>query len=69
MMMIGDGALAVIDPKRHMRLWARGPHLWEMIMQPWVKRPEMTRCLGMLELMAGIWLAQQQHADPEKENS
>ncbi|HEX4124924.1 MAG TPA: hypothetical protein VHY37_09390 [Tepidisphaeraceae bacterium] len=69
MMMIGDGLLAAIDPKRHMKLWEQGPHLWERIMQPWVKRPELTRWLGAAELVAGICLAQQLQPDSSEEDS
>jgi hypothetical protein len=63
MLMIGDGILAVIMPERHMKVWHKGPHLWEMMMRQFIKRPEMTRWLGAVELATGIWLAQK--VDPD----
>jgi hypothetical protein len=69
MLMIGDGLLALVDPERHMKLWHRGPHLWEMIMRPFVKNPELTRWAGAAELAIGVWLAQQQHAHSHEEHA
>jgi hypothetical protein len=60
MMMIGDGALALFDPRRHVDLWVEGPELWRKTMKPFVKRPGLTRILGILELGAGVWLASRQ---------
>lgn len=60
MMMIGDGALGLLQPQRHMRLWENGPCWWRAMMQPFVRRPALTRAVGAAELAAGIWLAHRQ---------
>ena len=60
MLMIGDGVLAVLEPSRHARLWREGPATWEWMVDPFVKRPGLTRWLGAVEVAAGIWLASRQ---------
>jgi hypothetical protein len=60
MMMIGDGALSVVDPKRHARLWTGGPRVWRKMLRPFVRHPEMTRWMGAAAVVAGVWLAQRQ---------
>lgn len=64
MMMIGDGVLAVVDPVRHMSLWERGPSWWRAMIDPFVRQPELTRCIGVAEALAGVWLASRQKAMP-----
>lgn len=60
MMIIGDGTLAVVDPKRHAALWNCGPRPWKAIVKPFIRNPNLTRCLGVAGVLAGIWLAQRQ---------
>ncbi len=60
LMMIGDGALVLFDPCRHVLLWADGPKPWRKAMSPFVKRPGLTRMAGALELGLGLWLASRQ---------
>jgi hypothetical protein len=58
--MIGDGALALADPRRHTRLWLEGPRPWRKAMKSFVRRPGLTRTLGVLGLGAGLLLASRQ---------
>jgi hypothetical protein len=67
MLMIGDGMLAMLMPQRHARTWEKGPHLWEIIMRYFIKRPELTRWLGAVELATGVWLAQQLKNEPDSD--
>jgi hypothetical protein len=60
MMMIGDGALGVLEPRRHMKLWEAGPDWWRSIVRPFAENSALTRCVGAAELVAGVWLARQQ---------
>jgi hypothetical protein len=60
MLMVGDGILAVLEPRRHVKLWMDGPKPWRATMKPFVTRPGMTRVLGALELGLGVWLASRQ---------
>lgn len=58
--MIGDGVVALMEPRRHALLWEGGPAAWRKLMQPFAKRPGLTRLLAVLEIMGGIWLASNQ---------
>jgi hypothetical protein len=62
MCMIGDGVLAVIDPRRHVRLWERGPEVWERTMRPFAQRPTLTRLIGLAEAAVGVWLGRRQRS-------
>jgi hypothetical protein len=57
MLMIGDGALAAVAPRRHMLVWREGPESWEHFVDAFAQRPAMTRVLGLIEVAAGFWLA------------
>lgn len=60
MLAIGDNVLAMISPRRHLSLWRSGPRWWERMMEPFIKRPNLMRFLGLVGLIASIWLAWQQ---------
>jgi hypothetical protein len=60
LLMIGDGALAFVEPRRHVLLWRRGPAAWQAMMDEFVERPGLTRWLGAAELALGFWLATRQ---------
>jgi hypothetical protein len=60
-MMIGDGVLAVIAPKEHLRLWQKGPTGWKKVVRRFERRPGLTRTLGAVEIALGIWLAKAQY--------
>lgn len=66
MLMIGDGVLALVEPRRHLRLWEDGPSWWRGLVEPFVRRPNLTRCLGAGEIALGIWLAARQGASPSE---
>jgi hypothetical protein len=58
--MIGDGVLAFIDPRHHLRLWQKGPKPWEEAVEPFVQHTGWTRALAVVEIGLGIWLAGRQ---------
>lgn len=64
MMMIGDGVLGLVSPQRHVALWESGPPWWRSMMEPFVDRPTLTRCVGAALLAGGLWLACCQTASP-----
>jgi hypothetical protein len=61
MCMIGDGVLALLDRRRHIHLWLRGPEAWERAVEPLVGRPALTD-LAAVEIGLGLWLARRQTA-------
>ena len=62
LMMIGDGVLALAEPRGHVKLWLEGPKPWRRTMKAFLKRPAMTRAFGLVEIGLGLWLASRQQA-------
>ena len=60
MTIIGDSALCIAFPERHMALWQRGPEAWRRAIQPLVSHPTVTRACGFAGLAFGFWLASRQ---------
>jgi hypothetical protein len=60
MLMIGDGVLALAEPRRHALLWRAGPAWWRELVDPFVDRPALTRALGAAGALFGLWLASRQ---------
>jgi hypothetical protein len=58
--MIGDGALALVEPRGHAGLWQKGPANWQRLVRPFVEHPAMIRCAGALGIALGLWLALRQ---------
>jgi hypothetical protein len=54
---IWDGAMSVLLPVEHCRVWRGGPRWWRSTIDWFVARPELTRTLGVAELGVGMWLA------------
>ena len=72
-MMIGDGMLALLQPRRHMRLWNTGPEPWRKLCTYFEERPAQTMAVGAAFVGIGLWLAsgqdqehayEDQYADP-----
>ena len=60
MMMIGDGVLAVLEPRRHVALWRSGPAGLRKAMGYFERRPLLTAGVGVVEVALGVWLARSQ---------
>ena len=60
MLMVGDGLLSLIDPKRHCLLWETGPKVWRDFADEFAEHPQVTRGVGVAEILAGLWLASEQ---------
>ncbi len=56
-MMIGDGMLALTQPRRHMRLWNAGPEPWRKLCSYFEQRPAQTMAVGAASIGLGLWLA------------
>ena len=61
MIMIGDGFLTFVNPRRHAQLWQTGPEPWRESMRYLADHPELTRWMGAGEAALGFWLAFRQH--------
>jgi hypothetical protein len=60
MLLVGDGVLSALDPKRHCLLWEIGPESCRKILNEFATHPNLTRVAGVLEAAAGVWIASQQ---------
>lgn len=56
-LMIGDGVLALTQPRRHMQLWNTGPEPWRKLCSYFEQRPDLTRAVGLASIGLGLWLA------------
>ncbi len=63
LMCVGDGLATVLEPERHCMLWDVGPEPCRKMMDAFVEHPTMTRSLGFLEMLFGLWLASRQQPD------
>jgi hypothetical protein len=60
MMMIGDGMIGLIAPRRHVLLWDGGPRIWRRVTESCVRHTSMTRTIGLVSLVGGLLLASRQ---------
>jgi hypothetical protein len=67
--MIGDGVVAALKPKGHVRLWERGPKLWRDLLEPFAKRPGLTRAVAVGEIGLGVLLARIAIRDPAEQRA
>ncbi len=65
--MIGDGVVSLLFPTGHYKLWSAGPAWKCEWLDEFIKRPHLIRAIGALELLAGLWLAQEQIQEQSEE--
>ncbi len=56
-LMVGDGVLAVIAPRRRIRRWLLGPVWWRDFIGWFERRPTLSRFLGLLTAAVGLLIA------------
>ncbi len=54
MVLIGDGVMALVQPKRDARAWKKGPQAWRSSMQWLAERPAVTRAIGAAQIVGGV---------------
>jgi uncharacterized protein YjeT (DUF2065 family) len=57
MVLIGDGVMAVINPRADAHAWKHGPIAWQKAMKELRKHPTLTRIIGLGQIAAGISIA------------
>jgi hypothetical protein len=60
MLMIGDGALSLLQPDRHLALWRGWSGAVDRCIEAFAHRPMLTRLIGAAEAGLGLLLASQQ---------
>ncbi|MBD0330598.1 MAG: hypothetical protein ICV64_10915 [Thermoleophilia bacterium] len=56
-LLVGDGVVAALQPKRHLRRWDVGPQAWRRVTRAFRARPRATRILALAQAVAGAWWA------------
>jgi hypothetical protein len=57
MLMIGEGVLTIIAPRRHSLLWRFGPKSFRRVIEAFAEHPALTRLVAAAEAGLGLWLA------------
>lgn len=60
LLLVGDGVLTFVTPKRHCLLWEVGPQGCRDVLDEFARHPSTTRWIGATQALLGIWLASQQ---------
>jgi hypothetical protein len=56
MVLVGDGLLALVAPRRDARAWRMGPEPFRTLMGVMATRPQLTRWVGAAQIALGVWL-------------
>lgn len=64
-LMVGDGVIGLVAPRRHSLLWKFGPESYKRLMEDFAKRPSLVRLLSVASVGAGLWLALSQYEERE----
>jgi hypothetical protein len=57
MLMVGDGLLMALIPRRRLRRWSIGPGWWQDLGETFRERPALTRLLGFGTALLGLAIA------------
>ena len=63
MALIGDGVMAVLRPQNDALAWKHGPTPWKRMMGHLQERPALTRTIGAIQIIGGIWWALRQESE------
>ena len=56
LLLVGDGVVAIIQPRRDALAWEIGPKSWQSLMDYLARHPRLTRVIGAAEVAAGLAL-------------
>jgi hypothetical protein len=65
LILIGDGLMGLLQPKRHSLLWHFGPQLAKAVTEELAEHPNTSRAIYAAELAVGVALASFQLSDVE----
>ena len=63
LILIGDGLMGLLHPRRHSLLWHFGPQLAKAVTEELAEHPKTSRAIYAAELAAGVALASLQLSD------
>jgi hypothetical protein len=56
-LMVGDGVIAALMPRRHVMLWSFGPDWWTGFVRAASERPWAIRASALVAAGTGLWWA------------
>lgn len=62
LLLIGDGVIAMLEPRRHTRLWSGSPGTYRKMMRPFERKPLIAQAVGVALIGFGFWIASRQKA-------
>jgi hypothetical protein len=65
LILIGDGLMGLLRPRRHSLLWHVGPQLAKAVTEELADHPQTARAIYATELAAGVILASLQLSDED----
>ena len=65
MLMIGEGVLTLIAPRRHSLLWEFGPEGYRRVIEAFAEHPTLSRLVAAAEAGLGLWLALRVYSQEE----
>lgn len=68
MALIGDGVMAVVQPRLDTMAWEGGPKVWRGVMHQLHDRPALTRVIGAVQIIGGICWVLHQEKEGDKED-
>ena len=66
MLMVGEGVLTFIAPRRHSLLWEFGPEGYKRAIETIAEHPTLSRLVAAAEPGLGIWLALRVYSQEEE---
>jgi hypothetical protein len=67
MLMIGEGVLTIIAPRRHSLLWEFGPEGYNRAIEAFAEHPILSRLVAAAETGLGLWLAFRVYSQEDEE--
>ena len=67
MLMIGEGVLTLVAPRRHSLLWEFGPEGYRRAIEAFAEHPTLSRLVAAAEAGLGLWLALRVYSQEEEE--
>ncbi len=65
LLLIGDGIMGLLQPRRHSLLWHFGPQLAKAVTEELAEHPNTARALYLVEALAGVAIAASQTSEED----
>ena len=62
-LIVGDGAIALVSPREHSLLWEVGPEGVRKVARYFAENPNHLRLIGTAQIALGLWIALRQYRE------